>query len=157
MNAAAAQRCVLLVEDNEDDVFLMQRALKFAQLEEVLHIVRDGEEALNYLAGEGTYADREKFPLPAVVLLDLKLPRRSGFEILSWTRGVARMYGLIIVVFTSSNQPADIAESYRLGANSYVVKPVNFDRLVEFAKVLKTYWLLHNYSDPRDPAGLIRA
>src|SRR5262245_58583891 len=118
------RRNILLVEDNEDDVFLMQRALKFAQLQQGLHIVRDGQEALSYLAGEGPYGDREIYPFPTVVLLDLKLPKRSVFEILSWTRDVARMHALIVVVFTSSNQPSDIAESYRLGANSYVVKPV---------------------------------
>ncbi|MCI0534639.1 MAG: response regulator [Verrucomicrobiales bacterium] len=140
----AAPRNILLVEDNEDDVFLLQRALKFAQIEHALQVARDGQEALDYLAGTGPYLDRERYPLPALVLLDLKLPKRSGFEILSWTRGVARMYGLIIVVFTSSNQPADIAEAYRQGANSYVIKPVNFDQLVEFAKVLMAYWLFHN-------------
>jgi CheY-like chemotaxis protein len=144
MNTA---RSILLVEDNDDDVFLMQRALKFAELQQTVHVVRDGQEALNYLSGEGHYADREVYPLPAIVLLDLKLPKRSGFEILNWTRRVARMHALIVVVFTSSNQPADIAESYRLGANSYVIKPVNFDQLVGFAKVLKDYWLFHNCSD----------
>ncbi len=143
----SVSRSILLVEDSEDDVFLMQRALKFAQLRDALYVVGDGQEALDYLAGEGKYANRERYPMPAIVLLDLKLPKRSGFEILSWARCSARMYALIVVVFTSSNQPADITEAYRLGANSYVVKPVNFDQLVEFAKVLKAYWLFHNCSE----------
>jgi CheY-like chemotaxis protein len=143
----SAARSILLVEDNEDDVFLMKRALKFAQLEESLQVVRDGQEALDYLAGMGRFADREKYPLPALVLLDLKLPKRSGFEILRWARGDGKMHALVVVIFTSSNQPSDISECYRLGANSYVVKPVDFDQLVEFAKVMKAYWLFHNCSE----------
>jgi len=117
----SASRSILLVEDNEDDVFLMRRALKFAQLQEALHVVKDGQEALAYLAGEGP-TQTVICILGGCVLLDLKLPRKIRLRDSELDSRRGADVCAIVVVFTSSNQPADIAESYRLGANSYVVQ-----------------------------------
>src|SRR5262249_11861963 len=129
---------VLVVEDNPTDVLLIRRAFAKANIANPLHIVRDGDTAVQYLAGEEAYADRAAYPLPAVVLLDLKLPRRSGFEVLRWVR--ARRLRLPIVVLTSSKQSQDVNRAYELGANSYLVKPVEFDDLREMLNSVHIYW-----------------
>src|SRR3954465_1552604 len=100
-------RAILLVEDNEDDVFLMRRALKDAQIANPLFYVEDGEQAISYLSGAGPFSDREKFPMPAVVFLDLKLPLKSGHEVLEWVRKQKEFDSLILIVLTSSNEPSD--------------------------------------------------
>jgi CheY-like chemotaxis protein len=135
---------VLLVEDNPDDVLLTRRAFAKVHSSAPLEVVVDGEEAIDYLRGAGTYADRERFPLPLLMLLDLKLPRRSGFEVLEWLRGQPGLRRLPVVVLTSSGQSPDVNRAFDLGANSYLVKPVRLDDLVNLIKTLDLYWLLLN-------------
>ena len=137
---------LLLVEDDPNDVALIRRAFKKARILNPLNIVHDGEEAIAYLAGQGEYADRSKFPLPAVVLLDLKLPRRSGHEVLAWLRQQPGLRRLPVVVLTSSSDTPDVRQAYDLGANSYLVKPVSFDGLMEMVKTLGLYWLVFNHA-----------
>lgn len=132
---------ILLVEDNPDDVLLIKRAFKKAGLPHSLQIASHGEEAVDYLAGDGGYADREKHPFPALLLLDLQLPRRSGHEVLEWLRAQEDLRRLPVVVLTSSREPTDINRAYDLGANSYLVKPVSFDALLDMVQVLERYWL----------------
>ena len=138
---------ILLVEDNEDDVFLMQRALKGANISNPLYVVEDGREAVNYLAGEGQYADRSAYPIPSIVFLDLKLPMLRGHEVLAWIRSQPQLENVVVVVLTSSNEPSDLKEAYRLGANSYVVKPPTAEQLLDLAKAFKWYWLQFNEFD----------
>ena len=139
---------ILLVEDNEDDIFLMKRALKSAGVTNPLHIVEDGQEAIDYFSGVGRFADREKHPLPAVVFLDLKLPMRSGHEVLEWIRQREQFASIAVIVLTSSNEPSDLQKCYALGANSYLVKPPTPEGLVELAEAFKWYWLEYNRFQP---------
>src|SRR4051812_38510174 len=108
---------ILLVEDNEDDVFLMQRAIKGAGITNPLFIVEDGQQAMDYLAAFGPFTDRSRFPLPAIVFLDLKLPIKMGLDVLGWIKSRPELSTLVVVVLTSSNEPTDVKEAYRLGAN----------------------------------------
>ena|SRR5687767_6891887 len=137
-------RSILLVEDNEDDVFLMKRALKGANISNPLCNVEDGQQAIDYLSGNGQFADREEYPIPAIVFLDLKLPLRSGLEVLEWIRGQSGFENLVVLVLTSSNEPSDLKRAYGLGANSYLVKPPTAAQLLELAKAFKWYWLEFN-------------
>ena len=132
---------VLIVEDSPTDVMLIRRAFDKANIGNPLRIVRDGDEAVQYLAGEGAFADRAAHPLPAVMLLDLKLPRRSGLEVLQWVRGQSPLRRLPVVVLTSSNQSQDVNRAYDLGANSYLVKPVEFDDLKDMLGKVNVYWI----------------
>jgi CheY-like chemotaxis protein len=132
---------IFVVEDNPTDVMLIRRAFARAGIGNPLQFVSDGDAAVRYLAGEGAYADRAAFPLPAVMLLDLKLPRRSGLEILQWVRADPRLRRLPVVVLTSSNQSPDINRAYDLGANSYLVKPVEFDDLEKMIGTIHVYWI----------------
>jgi CheY-like chemotaxis protein len=131
----------LLAEDNEDDLLLIERAFRKAGLPYRVRAVRDGEEAVDYLAGRGSYADRLAHPLPCVLLLDLKLPRRSGFEVLTWVRGQAGLRRLPVVVLTSSEQMADVNRAYDLGANTYLVKPATVEALRDLVRTLDLYWI----------------
>ena len=131
---------ILLVEDDSNDVLLLERAFQKAGMRHLLTIVSDGEEAIDYLLGNGDYADREKYPLPFLVLLDLKMPRSNGFEVLRRVRSEPKLKRLLIVVLTSSNLQADVDRSYELGANSYLVKPVEFDEMVHLIKRFEAYW-----------------
>src|SRR5262249_49862465 len=118
---------ILLAEDDPNDVILFRRAMGMASLNlDSLHVVRDGEEAISYLNGQAAHADRERYPLPALLLLDLKMPRRSGLEVLSWLRRQPELRHLIVVFLTSSNNAEDIRRAYEAGVNSYLVKPVDF-------------------------------
>ena len=114
---------ILLVEDNEDDVFLLEQALAAAGVRLQIRLARDGDEAVQYLEGSGTFADREKFPYPTAVFLDLKLPYRSGTDILRWAAKEGHLPKLFVVVLTSSDEPRDIKTCYDLGARTYLVKP----------------------------------
>jgi CheY-like chemotaxis protein len=144
----AARSAILLVEDSDDDVFLMKRALKAAGVVNPLSVAGNGQEAIDYLDGAGKYADRETYPMPTFVFLDVKLPRKTGHEVLAWTRRQQKLEGLVVLVLTSSNEPSDLREAYRLGANSYIVKPPSTDRLVELAKAFRQYWLEFNRALP---------
>jgi CheY-like chemotaxis protein len=135
---------LLLVEDNEDDAFLMKRSLKAAGISRAVHVAADGQQAIDYLAGQGAFADRRTHPLPGVVFLDLKLPFKSGHEVLAWMKGRRELTEIVVIVLTSSNQPSDLEEAYRLGANSYVVKPAAAEQLVELARAVKHYWFGFN-------------
>lgn len=137
-------RALLLVEDNEDDVFLMKRALNGANVINPLLVAEDGQEAVDYLSGAGKFADRTKYPLPAVVFLDLKLPFLSGHDVLTWIRRQKDLDTLVVIVLTSSNEPSDLTRCYALGANSYVVKPPTPEQLEDLAKAFKWYWLEYN-------------
>jgi two-component system response regulator len=140
---------ILLVEDNEDDIELTLIAFRRQQLANELVIARDGQEALEILHGTPS---RPAQPLPLVVLLDLKLPRRDGFEVLDAIRGHSHTRLLPVVVLTSSAQERDRLKTYRLGANSYIVKPVDFEQFLEAARQIGVYWLMLNTAPP-DPEG----
>ncbi len=133
---------VLMAEDDDNDVFFLERAFKQAQIANPVHRVKDGEEALAYLKGEGQYSNREKFPLPHLMLLDLKMPRKNGFEVIQWVRQQPGLRRMPLVVLTSSKEDPDVNHAYELGANTYLVKPVKFDGLVEMMKTLNLYWLI---------------
>ncbi|BBP03589.1 response regulator [Sulfuriferula plumbiphila] len=135
---------LLLVEDDPNDVMLFRRAKDKSNLANPLQVMQDGEAAVAYLSGQGQYADRNRYPLPALVLLDLKLPRKSGLEVLEWLRRQPGLQRLPVVVLTSSKESLDVGRAYDLGANSYLIKPVAFDKLLEMVKVLGLYWLILN-------------
>jgi CheY-like chemotaxis protein len=135
------QALFLLVEDNADDVMLIRRAFQKSRVLNPLHVARTGEEALAYLSGEGRYCNRAEFPLPALVLLDLKMPGIDGFEVLKWIREQPGLNLLRVVVLTSSDSMRDVNLAYKLGANSFLVKPVDFDRFVEISQALSGYWM----------------
>jgi two-component system response regulator len=139
---------ILLVEDNPDDEELTLRALKHGHPRSEIFVVRDGEEALEYLFGMGRYAGRKPYNLPQVVLLDLKLPKVGGLDVLRQVRAHPLTQHLPIVVLTSSSEEEDILNSYELGANSYVRKPVEFQRFVESIKQVGMYWSLINQTPP---------
>ncbi len=132
---------ILLAEDREDDVFLIRRAFQKGKISNPLYVVRDGEEAICYLAGIGKYSNRAEYPLPDLLLLDLKMPRADGFEVLRWVRGQPGLSALRIVVLTSSRDIRDVNQAYHLGANSFLVKPMDFDNFVETCRVVRDYWL----------------
>jgi CheY-like chemotaxis protein len=135
---------ILLVEDNPKDVLLIQRAFRKANVTIPLQVVEDGEVAVRYLSGEEPYSDRDRYPLPMLILLDLKLPRKSGTEVLEWLRQQPKLKRLPVVVLTSSREYVDINQVYDLGANAYMVKPVAFDNLVEIVKTLNLHWIIYN-------------
>lgn len=135
---------ILLVEDEENDVMLLQRAFRRSGMVNPLQVVRHGDDAVAYLEGTGEFADRAKYPLPVLVLLDLKLPRRNGLEVLEWVKERANVRKIPIVVLTSSKNDEDVNRAYELGANSYLVKPVSFETLLELVKSLELYWLVLN-------------
>ncbi len=137
-------KAILLVEDNPDDAFFVKRAFEKAEIVNPLMVVSRGEDAMAYLEGDGDYGNRERYPMPVLMLLDLKLPGVSGFEVLEWLRGQSRIGRLPVVVLTSSNQTPDIYRAYEKGANSYLVKPVSFDELIQMVKTLGMYWLILN-------------
>lgn len=140
---------ILLIEDNPDDVELTRRALSRSNVANELVVVTDGAEALDYLFARGEYAARDMSATPAVVLLDLKLPKIDGLEVLRRIRSDERTRLLPVVILTSSNQENDIRDSYELGANSYVRKPVDFEQFVEATTTLGLYWLVVNQPPPR--------
>ena len=133
---------ILLVEDSEDDILLARRAFQAAKITVPLTVVRSGMEAIAYLSGEGRFSNREEFPLPELVLLDLKLPGVTGIEVLRWIRGHQSLRSLRVVVLTSSEDIRDVNAAYHFGANSFVVKDVDFNNSKELARMLTDYWLL---------------
>lgn len=142
-------RRILLVEDNPQDERLTLRALRRISIANAIDVVRDGAEALDYLLRRGAYAELADEPLPAVVLLDIMLPKMSGLEVLAALREHARTRNLPVVVLTSSDEDSDVLQSYRSGANSYVRKPVDAGEFTEAVARLGLYWLLLN-QPPRD-------
>lgn len=142
-------KMILLVEDNPDDEALTLRALKKNNIGNRLVVVRDGVEAVDFLFAKGTYADRDPSDLPQVILLDIKLPKMDGLEVLKRIRADQSTALLPVVILTSSKEERDLIQSYKLGANSYVRKPVDFGQFLEAVHQLGLYWLVINETPPK--------
>ena len=134
---------ILLVEDSEDHVFLLRHAFKTAGIIDPVQVARTGEDAIAYLAGTDRYSDWHQCLLPSMVLLDLKLPGISGFEVLKWIRQHPGLKLMRVAMLTSSDMPQEIQHAYELGANTFLTKPVDLDKLVEMIKVLHAHWVKH--------------
>lgn len=143
---------ILLVEDNEDDVFLLRRAMGKASLTNPVRVVGDGEQALAYLRGEGQYANRKEFPFPGLMLLDIKMPKMSGLELLSAIRNDPLLKRLVVIFLTSSKQQRDINEAFDLQVNSYLVKPAGINGMASVLETLMGYWFKLNHYPPA-PSG----
>jgi len=141
---SAAQPFVLIAEDVQNDVELLQRSFDQAGIPVATHVVMDGEECIAYLAGRGKYSNREEYPLPDLLLLDLKMPRLNGFDVLKWIRAQESLSALRVVVLTSSERIRDINLAYELGANSFLTKPLNFIDFTNTVRVMLKYWLEHS-------------
>ena len=132
---------VLLVEDDLNDIFIVKRAFKLARVRNPLQVVTDGQEAMMYLKGEGKYADRELYPLPKLVVMDIRMPRKSGFEVLEWIKGdVHPLRRIPVVIVSSSEDPSDINRAYELGANAYMIKPVDYKAVEHLFNSITHYW-----------------
>ena len=142
------KKVILLVEDNPSDVGLTKRAFEKHRINNELVVAEDGQEALDYLFGAGAYAGRDTSVMPAVIFLDLKLPKVDGLEVLKRIRGHDLTKRLPVVILTSSREEQDVAMSYDLGANSYIRKPVDFQQFAEAVKALDLYWLVLNEPPP---------
>jgi len=135
---------ILVAEDDSADAFFLKRAFSKVGVPTSLHFVRDGQEVLDYLFGEGQFADRQAYPGPDLLLLDLKMPRVDGFQVLDWVRRQPRLKRLPVIIFSSSPLDKDINRAYDLGANSYLVKPHSTEDLVALVEKLKNYWIETN-------------
>jgi CheY-like chemotaxis protein len=135
------QALFLLVEDDENDILLVRRAFLKAKILNPLYVIKGGEAAIAYMNGDGPYSNRAEYPLPALVLLDLNMPGMDGFEVLRWMRQQEQFRRMRVVVLTSSNDLRDVNLAYQIGANSFLVKPVDFERFVEISQALAGYWL----------------
>lgn len=144
-----ADKIILLVDDNENDVFLAQRALKKSNIANDVVVAGDGQEALDYLFGNGKYTGRDLTQMPVVILLDLKMPKVDGFEVLRQIRANPQTRLLPVVCLTSSKLEIDIIKSYTEGCNAYVTKPVDFDRFAEAVGQLGLFWLVLNEPPPK--------
>jgi two-component system response regulator len=142
------EKTVLLVEDNPDDVFLTMRALQKEKILNKVVVARDGAEALDYIFGTGSYSGRDMREMPQLILLDLKLPKIDGLEVLRRIRADERTQMLPVAILTSSTEEKDIVAGYMLGANSYIKKPVDFDNFIEAVHQLGLYWLVVNVPPP---------
>jgi len=141
----------LLAEDSQNDVFLMQQAFKKAGLPNPIQVVSDGQEAISYLKGEGRYSDRAEYPLPMAVLLDLKMARMNGFEVLEWVRKQPNLKRVVVIILTASNRSSDADRAYDLGANFYLTKPGKFEDLVEMTKCLHDWLRLNHFPSITQP------
>ena len=139
---------ILYAEDDENDVFLMQHAFRKAGIENPLQIVTDGQSAIDYLQGKNGFEDRQHFPVPSLLLLDLKLPLQSGLDVLKWIRSSPAWCTLPVIMLTSSNQDSDIHRAYILGVNSYLVKPGKPDDLLAMVNTIRDFWLNFNQASP---------
>ena len=139
---------LLLIEDDPNDIILFEKAVKKNILPVGFSVVRDGEKAISYLSGCGKYKNRKDYPLPNLIVVDLKLPRKSGFEVLEWIKNHTEVKNIPVVVLSSSKQMQDVKLAYRLGTNSYLVKPVGFKELHKLVEILGQYWLTYN-ENPR--------
>src|SRR5688572_28888531 len=144
---------ILIAEDNEDHVYLLRRALHKGAVLNPVFVVNDGEEAIAYLKGEGKFADRYEYPLPTLLLLDLKMPRKSGFEVLEWIRNQPGLRRLRVVVHATSDDPADVNRAYELGANSFMVKPMEKHQFFSLTEAIKGYWLWMSAAPGLQPAA----
>jgi two-component system response regulator len=136
---------ILLAKDNETEAMLVRRAIEIAGVKAKLHVVRDGQEAVDYLAGVNSFSDRAQHPFPKLMLLDLRMPRLDGFEVLGILRNKLHFTHLPVIVLTNSENPSDIKRAYELGATSYFCKPDSVEGLDEMIHVLHAYWLKFNH------------
>ena len=143
---------ILLVEDDDNDVFFFQRALNKAGTSTALQVARDGQEAIDYLRGDGKFAERAKFPQPGLILLDLKLPFVMGLDVLKWIRQESNL-SPIVVILSSSRQEEDVETAYQLGANAYLVKPADMVTLGVMVRAINDFWLMQNTVPPRSRAA----
>jgi CheY-like chemotaxis protein len=141
---------ILLVEDNEDDVFMMQRAFRKASIPNQVLVVNDGEEALDYLEARGKYADRKTYPVPIVVFLDLNMPKKSGTEVLEYIRHSDRLRSLAVNILTASTRPADIDRTAALGVSAYFIKPSQIER---FQELIRDWYSLNRFTAYSTSAG----
>lgn len=140
INAMKSELTILLAEDDENDIALLQQALRKNNLPSAIQVCRDGEEAIKYLSGIEPYHNRQEHPFPGVVFLDIKLPKRSGLEVLAWIRSHPNFRVLPVMLLTSSRMESDIAEAYELGANAYIVKPSRFEEFQQVVKLVYQFW-----------------
>ena len=131
---------VLLVENDLNDIFLVKRAFKMASLQTPLQIVTDGQEAMHYLRGEGKYSDRQAHPLPKLIVMDIKMPGLTGFEVLEWIKHDALLRRIPVIIVSSSESPEDINRAYELGANAYMIKPVDYRQVEHLFESITHYW-----------------
>ncbi len=139
---------ILLVEDDDNDVFFFQRAVEKSAIVHPLRVVRDGQEAIHYLGGTGDYSDRGLYPAPRLVVLDLNLPVKHGLQVLQWIRGQPDTHNVIVIVLTSSMDVLDMHEAYTFGANAYVVKPADPNELTPLVGTIRQFWLALNAPPP---------
>ncbi|MEO7677773.1 MAG: response regulator [Verrucomicrobiota bacterium] len=133
---------LLIAEDNADEVMLLRRVLTQTGTLNPVHIVNDGQEAIEYLSGDGKYADRELFPLPRLMITDIKMPRRNGLEVLQWLHNHPELKTVPALVLTNSSQPSDIKEAFRWGAHGYFIKPMTSEELKSMFQLIHNYWFL---------------
>jgi CheY-like chemotaxis protein len=131
---------ILLVEDNLNDIFLVKRAFRKAETPHVLHVVTDGEEAIHYLQGDGKYADRQVYPMPRLIVMDVNMPRKNGFEVLEWIKSEHVLRRIPVIIVSASDIHSDINKAYELGANAYMVKPVDFKMVEQLFSSITHYW-----------------
>jgi len=141
-----SEAVILLAEDRQDDVLLIRRAFKKAGISNPLHLVRDGEQVMAYLQGQGKFSDRRLHPFPELLLLDLKMPRMDGMEVLAWLKSHPKFRLLRVVVLTSSEDIHDVNKAYQLGANSFLVKPLEFQNYIALARTMARFWLEHSHA-----------
>lgn len=139
---------ILYIEDSEDDVFLLARAFDVARVAIALYTVSDGQEAIDYLSDTDAYADRIRHPIPNLILMDLRMPRKSGMEVLQWLREQSRLRYLPVIIFSSSCQREDVEQAYALGANAFVTKPATCEKRNEMARLIKEFWADFNKVPP---------
>lgn len=138
-------RNILLVDDSKEDVELLLEAFEDDGAVERVRTVADGRQAMDYLSGAGDFSDRERYPFPDIVLLDINMPRRNGFEVVEWMRSRSdRVKTTVVVMLTTSQEPRDVKRAYHLGANSFLVKPSTFDALCGLVRDVRSYWLNRN-------------
>src|SRR5438045_4400755 len=147
----AARKAILVADDSEEDIFILQRAFIKAGIDVRISSVKDGQEAVDYLAGEGEFKDRTAHPLPRLMLLDLKMPKMDGFDVLRWLEKHPKLKRLPVTVLTSSDEDKDVDRAYDLGANSYVVKPGSLVGYVGLVEKLGDYWMAIH----RPPTGVL--
>jgi CheY-like chemotaxis protein len=151
LSAMPARETILLVDDSEDDQILVREAFSRVQINALLQTVSSGDEAIAYLRGDGPFGNRNDFPMPSLVLLDLKMPRKSGFEVLEWIRTQVQLRTLRVVVLTASDAIWDIQRAYQLNATSFLVKPVDFQEFKAMCELLRIYWIGLNVTPTSPP------
>ena len=138
------EQYVLMAEDDENDVAFARRAFAQMEIAALLHVVEDGQEAIDFLSGAGKYSDRNPQQLPSLLMLDLKMPRKTGMDVLKWIREQERLQTVPVIIFSSSVHPAEVEAAYRVGANAFVTKPSGSPERTELVRMIKGFWLTFN-------------